>query len=343
MPEFTSPLVLLPFLAFVVSVTLHGAALRIFPRLGLLDFPERYGLSRPRIPYPTGVILVGLFAVFFLVLQPLTTENAALLSGIALLAACCMIDDRNPLHPAVRFSVQTAAALLLLAGGIRIDAVTNPLPGILGADTSLVLNAGWPLVLSAVFTVLWLLFTINALNWFDGIGGQVSVLSVIGFLMLGLLAYFRNGEVETAQIAFVLAGIAAAGAAFDFPPATLLLGDTGSMFFGLMLGVLGIYSGGKVATVFLALGIPLLDAAFVIVRRLARGTSPLRGGRDHLHHLLLDKGWSERKIIMLMAVVGTLFGGTALFMSTAQKGVAFVVLLLLMLAVTKYASKRKSK
>lgn len=320
----------------------YALVLRLFPRWGLLDFPQRYGLNRPRLPYPAGIVAVVLFLAIFVLISDIELQELGVMLGIVILATVCFLDDRTPLPPYVRLGVQIFVAVLIFATGSRIYTVTSPLGGFLKLD-ALVIHAG-PLgnlpVLSGVFTVVWLLFTINALNWFDGIGGQVSVLSVIGFLMLGLLAYFRNGEVETAQIAFILAGLAAAGAAFDFPPATLLLGDTGSMFFGLMLGVLGIYSGGKVATVFLALGIPLLDAAFVIMRRLAQGTSPLKGGRDHLHHLLLDKGWSERKIIVLMALVGTLFGGTALFMSTSQKGVALVVLFVLMLGVTNYASKK---
>ncbi len=343
MPEFTSPLVLLPFLAFVVSVTLHGAALRIFPRLGLLDFPERYGLSRPRIPYPTGVILVGLFAVFFLVLQPLTTENAALLSGIALLAACCMIDDRNPLHPAVRFSVQTAAALLLLAGGIRIDAVTNPLPGILGADTSLVLNAGWPLVLSAVFTVLWLLFTINALNWFDGIPGQVSTLSTIAFFTIGCLALSdRVNQPTLGLIALILSALSAGVLLFDLPPPQLLMGDTGAMFLGLMIGVLTIYSGGKVATAFLVMGVPLVDLVFVVVRRIRRGEKPWKGNAvdQHLHHRLLRKGWTPRQVIALTACIGALFGITALFLSTWGKVAAGAVLMMVMMGLSWYSNDK---
>ncbi len=184
-------------------------------------------------------------------------------------------------------------------------------------------------ILSGIFTIGWLLLTINALNWFDGIGGQVSVIATIGFLMLGCLALFRNGEPDIALLAFSLAAIAGAGILFDFPPARMLMGDTGSMFFGLMLGLLGIYHGGKVATVFLALGIPLIDALFVIVRRFLSGHSPLSGGRDHLHHLLQDRGWSDRRIIVLTAIVGTTFGGSALFLSTAEKGIAGLILLVL--------------
>ena len=120
------------------------------------------------------------------------------------------------------------------------------------------------------------------------------------------------------------------------------LGDTGSMFFGLMLGTLTVYSGGKVATAFLVLGIPLLDVGFVILRRVWHRRSPLRGSMtgEHLHHRLLAKGWSARQVIVLTAGIGLLFGSTALFLSSLQKFIAGVLLLLLMLALSIYSKTR---
>lgn len=329
--------------AFVLAVLGYVLCLKIFPKLGLLDFPGRYGLKRKRLPYPAGIVAVIVFLAVFAVTTPIALREYGVMLAVAILAVTAFIDDRTPLPSWFRLLIQIAAAFFVFAAGSRIYTLTSPIGGILKLD-SLVVAAG-PLgtlpVMSGIFTLAWLLLTINALNWFDGIPGQVSVISMIGFLMLGFLAYFRNGETDTAEIAFVLAAIAAAGIFFDFPPGKLLLGDTGSMFFGLMLGLLGVYHGGKVATIFLALGIPLLDAAFVIVRRLSRGVSPLQGGRDHLHHLLLDKGWSPTHIIGLTAVLGTAFGVIALFLNTAEKGIAFVILTIVVLLLTRYALRTK--
>ncbi len=333
---------LLPaIIGFVLSVLGYLLCIAFFPALGLLDFPERYGLKRARLPYPAGIIAVVVFLAVFAFTTPLALREYGVMIGLTLLGITSFIDDRTPLPSWLRLVIQITTAFIVFAAGSRIYTLTNPIGGILKLD-SFVIHAGFlgslP-VLSGIFTVGWLLLTINALNWFDGIPGQVSVISMIGFLMLGFLALFRNGETDTAAIAFVLAAIAAAGVLFDLP-GRLLLGDTGSMFFGLMIGLLGVYHGGKVATIFLALGIPLLDAAFVILRRLARGQSPLKGGRDHLHHLLLDKGWSPRQILGLTALLGTIFGVSALFLNSAEKGVAFVVLTLLMLLLTRYALKK---
>jgi UDP-GlcNAc:undecaprenyl-phosphate GlcNAc-1-phosphate transferase len=329
-------------IAFALALAGYGLALRFFPRLGLLDFPERYGLKRARLPYPTGLVAVVTFLLVFLIGNALDTKEVGVVIAVCLLGITTFLDDRSPLPPVVRLLIQVVAAALLFATGSRIYTLTNPLGGILKLDGTVIETGifGTLPVMSGLFTIGWLLLTINALNWFDGIPGQVSVISTIGFLMLGCLAYFRNDQSDIATLSFILAAISLAGALFDVR-GKMLIGDSGSMFFGLMLGLLGVYQGGKVATVFLALGIPLLDAAFVILRRLMRGHSPLRGGRDHLHHLLLDRGWKSWHVIALTAGVGTLFGGIALFLNTQQKGVAFVALVVIVLLLTSFAKRKK--
>jgi UDP-GlcNAc:undecaprenyl-phosphate GlcNAc-1-phosphate transferase len=185
----------------------------------------------------------------------------------------------------------------------------------------------------------------NALNWFDGIPGQVSTLSTIGFLTIGFLSLSsRVEQPDLALLAFILAGISLGGLLFDFPLPRILMGDTGSMFFGLMLGVLTIYAGGKVATAFLVLGVPLTDSFLVILQRILKGTSPLRGSLagEHLHHRLLAKGWDERQVILLTALLGAAFGVTALFLDTLGKFIAALLLFLLMLVLSLYARPRAS-
>ena len=329
-------MLLLPLIALLVTLIAYRVGLRLFRHYGLLDFPERYGLKRSRIPYPTGIIPVVIFLVLFISQSTMGMREIGVIVSVLLLSITCFIDDRTPLPSWLRLGVQVIVAFIIFSAGSRIYTITNPLGGILKLDI-LTLNApivGSLPIMSGIVTMGWLLLTINAMNWFDGISGQVSVVSTLGFLMIGLLAYFRNGETDIALLAFTLAGIAGAGILFDFPPAKMLMGDTGSMFFGLLLGLLGVYQGGKIATAFLALGIPLIDALFVIIGRLMKGQSPFRGGRDHLHHRLLSLGFTERTIVLLTALIGAGFGGTALFLSTTEKGIAVVILLGMMTAVS---------
>lgn len=337
----------LPIASFILSLALHAAALRMFPTLGLLDFPERYGLSRPRIPYPTGILAVILFLGFLPFLADLRGQTIGLLLSVVVIAIMCFIDDRLPLHPLLRLIVQILIGLILFLSTIRIYSFTNPFEGVIGGgviplDRLLIQSTtfGSLPILSGLFTIGWVFLTINALNWFDGIPGQVSVLTTIGFVVIGFLALSpRVDQADIARISFVLAGIAAGGMFFDFPPAKVLMGDTGAMFFGLMIGVLTIYAGGKVATAFLVLGVPLIDFFFVMIRRIARGQSPLKGNANdqHLHHRLLAKGWSPRQIIILTAALGSAFGITALFLNTFGKFVAAGILFLIMVGLSIYS------
>ncbi|MEQ1849383.1 MAG: MraY family glycosyltransferase [Candidatus Peribacteraceae bacterium] len=331
--------------AFLLTVAGYLFALKLFPAIGLLDFPERYGLTRTRLPYPAGCIAILVFVIVFATIDHDITKQIGVLAAIVILGVVSFLDDRSPLPSWVRLMSQITVAVLVFIAGARIYTITSPMGGILKLD-EWILTLGsygsFP-ILGGIFSVLWILLTINAMNWFDGVPGQVHVISTIGFVMIGCLAYFRNGETTVTEIAFVLASISAAGLLFDFPPHRMLIGDTGAMFFGFMLGVLGIYEGGKVATAFLAVGLPLIDAAIVIVRRLMKRQSPFQGGRDHLHHLLLDRGWHPRAIILLTACIGALFGVTALFLGTTEKGIALILLALFILGLIRYASRPLAK
>ncbi len=362
----------IPLTAFACCAILHFVAMRAFPRLGLLDFPERYGFCRPRLPYPTGILAIAVFMVFFLPLFPtvnfsrilhaqfsmLNAQNIGIAFGILLLGFTSFMDDRTPLPPSFRLAMQTIAAIIIFATGSRIYTITNPLEYLTGIpylkldaidipSQFSIFNFQFSIfltplpLLSGIFTVLWLCLAMNALNWFDGIPGQVSGLSVIGLLALST----RVNQPSVALLAFTLAAIAAACLLFDFPPARCLMGDTGAMFFGLMLGILTIYAGGKVATAFLAFGVPFTDCLIVIVRRVLLGTSPFRGSAqgEHLHHRLLAAGWSPRRVILSNVLFGSVFGISALFLNTAGKFVAGLLLILCMIALQSSTNTTKQK
>jgi len=280
-------------------------------------------------------------------------QTVGIVMGIAFLGIVTFIDDRAPLPYWVRILVQVLVATVIFLTGTRIFSLTNPLEAwtgipVIDLDSIIIISPFFsnPSLLGLVFTVGWLGLTMNALNWFDGIPGQVSALSVIGFLTIGFLSMSaRVDQPDLAVLAFILAGVAAAALVFDIPPARVIMGDSGAMFFGLMLGVLTLYTGGKVATAFLVLGVPLIDSFLVVLRRMRKGASPFRGDtkNEHLHHRLLRKGWKPLNIIFLTAIIGTGFGTIALFLSTFEKFIAALVLVGIMVALSWYSrSKMKT-
>ena len=344
----TTSLIVLPLAAGIINSILHIIAQRDFVRLNLLDSPDQYGLKRRKLPYPTGILSVLTVLAFFACIAPWTMQNAGIMLGIFLLALLSFIDDRRGIAPWIRLTAQILIAFLIFATGSRIYTLTNPFvaDGIIKLDTidiHTTLFGPLPLI-SGLFTIFWLLLTTNALNWFDGIPGQVSLLSTISFLVIGALSLSdRVSQPELALIAFIVAGCSIASLFFDFPPNRVVMGDTGAMFFGLMLGILTLSAGGKVATAFLVLGVPLIDLFLVCGRRVLAGRNPMHGSMsgDHLHHRLREKGWSERHVIFLTGAMGSLFGITALFLSTGGKLVAALLLFAIMMGLTFYTTPKK--
>jgi UDP-GlcNAc:undecaprenyl-phosphate/decaprenyl-phosphate GlcNAc-1-phosphate transferase len=337
-----TPLSTIPLSALVLTMTLMMFVVQVFPRWGLLDFPERYGLMRKRLPYPAGIIAPIAFILVFPFLQAISIQSIGLMTAVVVLAAISFIDDRHPLPPALRLLIQGAAALAIVMTGDcvggRICSVTNPFEGVMGGPV-IDLNGMFPALAIAV-TVIWIMLTTNALNWFDGIPGQTTAICTIGCLTIGLLSLSdRVDQPQLALIAFTVAAIAFGCFLFDMPSPRIVLGDSGSMFFGLMLGTLTIYSGGKVATAFLVLGVPIIDLFFVIIKRMSEGRSPFKGSMigEHLHHRLLAKGWKPAQIIMLTAGLGTIFGSIALFLDTAEKFIAAGLLVIVMGILWRYS------
>jgi len=333
-----------PLLALVMTVFVHLLIIKFFPRWKLLDFPERYNLKRSPLPYPSGIAAVITFIVIFPLLQAMDLSAIGVMGAVLLLGISSFIDDRRPLPAFLRLVIQLCAALIVFftgdCTGGRICSITNPLDGLIGGPV-IELNASIPLFSLAV-TCIWLMLTTNALNWFDGIPGQVGTLSTIGFATIGLLSLSaRVNQPQIALLAFALAAIALGCLLFDFPPPRVVLGDSGSMFFGLMLGILTVYAGGKVATAFLVLGVPIIDLLFVVIKRISERRSPFKGSMngEHLHHRLLAKGWTPHAVIALTAGTGAAFGITALFLDTFGKFVAALILAAVMLGLWLYSKE----
>ncbi len=315
--------------------------MKFFPRWGLLDNPKKYGLKRAPIPYFGGLAIFLGFFISVLVFVPLSKEIIGLLAGVVLLTLVSFLDDAFRLPPLLRLGVQILAAGMLIIAGVGITHLTNPFGGALDLTTF-----DWNLglggaeyhftLIADLFTIMWVLLLTNSLNWLDGVPGLSSGIAGLASLVIFFLAaregfhYFDQSAVIA--LAGILAGAALAFTVFNFPPPRILLGDSGSMLLGFVLAALAIFSGGKVATAALVLGFPLLDAAWVILRRIFSGQSPFHGDYGHLHHRLLAAGFTERKTVILVYLASVAFGSIALFIDNSfgkllALGGLFVVML----------------
>lgn len=298
--------------AFIMTLAGVFAALKIFPRIGLIDRPADYGLSRKSIPYSGGLVIFLVFLICSAIFVKMSVSVIGVMTGGFLLTFVSFLDDRFRISPWIRLAVQIFAAVIVIAAGTRIEIITNPFGGVVTLGD-----------FAAIATVLWLTGMTNVMNWIDGINGLASGVSVIAFGIIFLLAirpdFHVIDQTDTAFMAIILAASSLGFLLFEFHPAKILMGDVGTMFLGFMLGILAIFSGGKIATAFLVMGFPILDALIVVVRRILRKKSPFSGDLTHLHHRFLDLGLSPRKALLVNYALAAGFGAVALFGSNAQE------------------------
>jgi UDP-GlcNAc:undecaprenyl-phosphate GlcNAc-1-phosphate transferase len=319
---------------------------------GIVDQPGGRRINKQPIPRMGGIaIVLGFWLVTILIsmIRPdlLNFSNQTFLGidrnlfgvllGSLILVTAGIVDDIKGLSPATKLVAQILAAVCIPLFGIHIQWLAHPLGG---PDIQL------PLWLDTALIVGWIVGVINVVNWLDGLDGLAAGVSgiaatIIFFLSLAMLV----NQPATALIAIILAGATLGFLPYNINPAKIFMGDTGSMFLGYILAILAVISGGKLATAGLVLGIPILDAAWVILRRLASRQSPWKADRRHLHHRLLDAGLNQRQTVFLYWVLSALFGSIALTSQTYGKLIAGTILVALMaiIGVSLYiVSKKRS-
>ncbi len=310
--EFGNMLILIPLSTLALSIVLSLGVYKLFPTWNILDFPEKYGHNRNPIPYPGGVAIVLSFLLSLVLFFPIDLQLWGVIWGIILLAIVSFWDDRKGVHPVFRLGLQILLGILLVSTGTEIIYISNPF-GEMAFELS-------PLI-AAVATVLWCVGLMNTVNWLDGVPGAASGTSVLAGIFLGALSL--SPVVDQPVLATMCFAFAAANFGFTFfniAPPKILNGDTGAMFSGFLIAVLSIFSGGKIATAFLVLAIPVFDAFCVIFHRLKSGQSPFKGGdRRHLHDQLKKRGFSERQTLLLFLLISTLLGLSGLYLQTLGK------------------------
>ncbi len=243
----------------------------------------------------------------------------------SLILAVGIYDDIKKISPYKKLFWQIIAACIIILAGIGVDYITNPFGGTIRLDSYQipVIIKGIPYhftILADLFTVLWIILLVNTVNFLDGLDGLAGGVSGIGFFVLFFLSLRPTIlQPETAYLSIILAGCALGFLPHNFHPAKIFMGDSGSYFLGFMIAVLAIISGGKVATALLILGFPILDAFWVIFRRILYLHSPFIADRKHLHHRLLEVGLSQRQAVGLIYFLSLCFGSVALFLESGKQ------------------------
>jgi UDP-GlcNAc:undecaprenyl-phosphate GlcNAc-1-phosphate transferase len=278
-------------------------------------------------------LLAGLAVVFWR--DPAVFRTwLPILCGGAIICGIGIWDDFKPLGARFKLAAQIGAAVVSYSLGLSITVLTEP-----GSLQSFALG-GWGLFV----TVLWLVAIPNIINFIDGMDGLAGGVGVVLFVTLGVVS-LQADQVEVALIAFALVGGLLGFLAFNFPPARIFLGDGGAYLIGYAVASFSLQTSnkGSIAAVLfvmlIALGLPIIDAMFAVLRRAVRGFPVFRADREHVHHRLEDLGFSKTRIILslyLVCVSLSLVGLSVLWSRGRTLPIAVSILCILAVVGARY-------
>ena len=325
LPYLIGAFVAAALIAFFLTPLVRRVALRV----DAVDRPDHRRVNVVPIARGGGVAVATAFIVVAVLFglangelhflpTPATIDPmslVALIVGGALAAALGVLDDYFDLRARWQFAFQLGLAAFAIALGVTIEFLSDPF----GPE---VIHLAEPFAIG--FTVLWIAGMINSINFIDGLDGLSSGVALIAAVTLGLISLTVVSQPYVAVLCFTLAGALLGFLRWNFYPASVFVGTSGVMFIGYTLAVLSILGTAKVAVALLVLAVPIIDAFWIIVRRLAQRRSPFSPDRGHLHHRLLDVGLSHRQTVLLIYGICILLGVLSLFLSGAGQIYAFL-------------------
>lgn len=323
--------------AFLLSFSATPMVISLAHKLNAIDVPkEKRRVHKKPTPLIGGLAIFYGFIVSVLCFAVLDRETAGILIGSVIIVIVGMIDDITDMRAIVKLLCQIIAAAIVVYSGVRIQHFANPFSAWIGPPY-IVLNY-W---ISVAITIFWIVGVCNAVNLLDGLDGlAVGVSSIASVCMLALTLITQN-----ANTAIIIAAVAGAGFGFlpyNFNPAKIFMGDTGALFLGFILACVSIQGFLKLSAIIsfaipiIVLGLPIFDTLFAIVRRLLKGQSPMSPDRGHLHHRLLDMGFSQKQTVAILYTLTTVLCLTAVVVSI--KGYLRGVFLILSVLIIILAS-----
>ncbi|MFZ5799812.1 MAG: glycosyltransferase family 4 protein [Candidatus Omnitrophota bacterium] len=329
-------LVLVMLSSFALAFLLMPFFIRFAYRFNLLDRPRGRKIHTRAVPTLGGIVIylaftLGLMLAFKMnpaFRQEFASYLVSLLIGSVAILVLGALHDTVDIQPVAKLMGQIIAALIIFIHGIRIEVITNPFGGILYL----------PQEISLLLTVAWMVAVMNAINLIDGLDGLAGGITVIGSTALLCIAFLKH-DISSMFITIALIGSILGFLRYNFHPAKVFMGDTGSMFLGFILGVISIQGINKMATTvallvpITAMGIPIYDTFLAIIRRLVTHKNMLHPDRKHLHYRLLGMGINQRKVVLFLYAVAVYFGLVAFLLVLLPIEFAFMLLLLLGLGV----------
>ncbi len=320
-------------LKIVIFVMVFTAAL--FPivrwisfHVGALDYPNERKIHKKPMPVMGGLMIFLGFLFGYMLFAPQSTQMLAILIGGFIVVLTGILDVIKPLKAKEKMVGQVAAALVItFYGKILLNDITA---------FGFYFNFGW---LSYPLTIIFIVSLMNCINLIDGLDGLAAGISSIFFATIGIIAFIMHniGSLEI-TLTFIMLGACLGFLIFNFNPAKIFMGEIGSMFLGYMIAVVCLL-GFKAVTLtslvvpMLILGIPILDTLFAILRRIIHHKPIYEADKQHLHHQLLNKKFSQRSTVLIIYCVSILFSLASILFVLKDQKLGMIIYIILMILI----------
>ncbi|MET1250312.1 MULTISPECIES: glycosyltransferase family 4 protein [Sporolactobacillus] len=313
-------------ICFLAAVALTPLVRKLAIRIGATDLPNARKVHKKIMPRMGGLAIYLAFIIGMLIMWPDSSFTLPLIIGSVIIILTGVLDDMYSLSPRVKMVAHFFAALVIVHSGISVEFINLPFNGIL--------HLYW---LSIPLTLLWIMGITNAINLIDGLDGlAVGVSSIVLLTIAGLS--LTEGNLFVFTVSAILLGSTLGFLPYNFHPAKIFMGDTGSYFLGYVISVLALL-GFKNVTLFslvvpiIILAVPISDTLFAIIRRLVNRRPLTAPDKSHLHHCLLRYGFSQSQTVVLIYGMSAMFALAAIVFSTSTLLGSMIIIIGVMLMI----------
>lgn len=319
-------------LCFVISVLITPLVKKLAIRIGATDQPNHRKVHQKVMPRMGGLAIFISFVVGMFIYMPDSEFFYPILIGSTIIVITGILDDMMELSAKVKLIGQIAAAAVVVFNGVFVEFINVPLLG--------ELNFGF---LAIPLTIIWIVGITNAINLIDGLDGLAAGVSSIALVTISGMAIFMGNDF-VAAVGLILLGSTLGFLIYNFHPAKIFMGDTGAMFLGFIISVLSLLGFKNVTLVSLIipiiiLGVPISDTIFAIIRRLLNKQPLSAADKSHLHHCLLQAGYSHRQTVLIIYGIAAFFGLAAILFSQTTLWISITIMAVLLVLVELFAEK----
>lgn len=317
-------------ISFVITFLLVPLNRRLSLRLGIIDYPSQRSVHQRAVPKSAGIslwlgILLSQLILALFSIQEFNSFFIGLVLGGTLILILGLLDDIFDLTPWVKIIAEICIVLLIIPFGFKIELLTNPFNDAVSLE--------WG---SIPFTILWFLLIINAINLIDGLDGLATGIVIIVSLVVGIASIICS-HMLVAYFLFSIVGACIAFLRYNFYPASIFLGDAGSLYLGFMLAALSIagnsqFKGATAMTMLIpliCLGVPIIDTLLAVFRRVRHSRSIFQADKHHLHHWMLSLGFPYKTVVYSGYFLTGLFGLVSLGFLLVDRRILFMLIIVL--------------